>query len=103
MWRSLQLIVALALTAGVEYAAVDAARRAATFGVFTEGYGEPTRSPPERFRAAEWNVPYMLGLAVGVAAGVGLSVASALWWRLARSRRPDKGTPNQALPADTAA
>ena len=97
MSRSLQLVVALILTAGVGLAAADAARRSATFSVFTEGYGEPTRSPHERFRAAEWNVPYILGLVVGVAAGVGVSVASVLWWRLARSRRPDKGTPNQAL------
>lgn len=88
MWRSLLWVVAISLSAGVGYVAVDTARRAATLGVFTEGHGMPTQSPPEAFKAAEFNVVYLLGLAVGVAAGVGVSVAAAAWWRLARSRHP---------------
>lgn len=85
MWRLLMWIVALALTAGVVCIAVDAAQRIATFNVFTEGYGVPTISPPEAFEVAEWNIRYMFGLVVGVATGVALSLAAAIWCRLARS------------------
>ncbi len=92
MWRSLLWVVAISLTVGVGYVAVDTARRAATLGVFFEGHGMPTNSPPEAFKAAEFNVIYLLGLTVGVAAGIGVSVATVAWWRLTRSRRP-KGTP----------
>jgi hypothetical protein len=91
------LAVALALTVGVGSVALDTAHRVATLTVFTEGYGVPTKSPPEAFRAAEGNVIYLAGLAVGVATGVGLTVAAALWRRLARPRRPDHGRPNQPL------
>jgi hypothetical protein len=97
VWRSLMWVIALALTVGVGYVALDVARRAATLTVFTEGYGVPTKSPPEAFRAAERNVIYLAGVAVGVATGVGLSVAAVLWWWLARLRRSDQGTPSQAL------
>jgi hypothetical protein len=85
--HSLMAIVAVSLTAGVGYIAADTARRVATLGVFAEGHGMPTKSPPEAFQAAEWNVTYLIGLAVGVATGVGLSVATAAWWYLAWLRR----------------
>lgn len=84
--RWLAVATAAALTIGVGWVGVDAARRAFTLGVFTEGHGEPVKSPPEAFRAAEWNVIYLLGLAVGVGAGVGASAAGLLWWRVARGR-----------------
>jgi hypothetical protein len=96
VWRWLRWVVAVTLTFAVGFVAVDAARRATTLGVFLEGHGEPVRSPPEAFKAAEWNLVYLLGLAVGVATGLGLSAAAALYWRLVRSRRLDGVTPGHS-------
>jgi hypothetical protein len=87
--RSLLWIVALALTACVGYVAIDAARRAGTLSTFTRGMGTPDNPSREEVRAAEWNLVYLLGLAVGTASGVGVAVAAGLWWRLARPRRRD--------------
>lgn len=93
MLRVLLWIVAFALTIAVGFSAVDTAHRATTLGVFVEGHGEPVRSPPEAFKAAEWNVVYLLGWAVGVATGIGLSAAVWLLWRLVRSHRSNNAEP----------
>lgn len=79
--------VALALTAGVGYVGVDAARRAGTLRTFTRGMGTPDNPSREEVRAAEWNLVYLLGLAAGAASGLGVAVVAWLEWRLARTSR----------------
>lgn len=88
MRRSLVWVVALALTVGVGSVALDAARRAATLATFTRGIGTPDNPSREEVKAPEWNVVYLLGLAVGTGAGAAMAAAAGLWWQLARSRRP---------------
>jgi len=93
-------VIAIALTAGVGYVAVDAIRRAATLSTFTQGMGTPDNPSREAVRAAEWNLVYLLGLAVGLVSGLGVAIAAGLWWRIVRPRHPD-AEPGAA--ADTAA
>ena len=88
MWRSLLWVVAIALSVGVGYVAVDAAMRSATLNTFTRGMGTPDNPSREEVRLAEWNLVYLLGLGAGAASGVGVAVAAGLLWRLARPRRP---------------
>jgi hypothetical protein len=87
VWRSLMWVVAIALAVGVGYVVVDAARRAATLSTFTQGIGTPDNPSREAEREAEWNLIYLLGLAVGSASGLGVAVAGGLCWRLVRTRR----------------
>lgn len=87
MWRSVLWMVALALGAGVGYVAVDATRRASTLSTFTRGMGTPDNPSREEVRAAEWNVVYLLGLAVGSASGIGVAIATGLTLRLLRTGR----------------
>lgn len=87
MRRILLCLIALTLTIGISYVAVDAARRAATLGTFTKGMGTPDNPTREEIKIAEWNLVYLLGLVVGTATGVGFAVISQYCWRLARYRR----------------
>jgi hypothetical protein len=97
--RSLLWVITVALTVGVGYVAVDAAQRAATLGTFTQGMGTPDNPSRDAVRAAEWNLVYLLGLAVGAPSGIGVAVAVGLVWRLLRSRRPDVEQSAAAVPA----
>lgn len=89
MRRALLWIVALALTIGVAYVAIDATRRAATLDTFKRGMGTPDNPSREEVREAEWNLVYLIGLAVVSASVFGMAVAAGLWWRLARPGRQD--------------
>jgi hypothetical protein len=96
MWRSVLWVIAIALTAGVGYVAVDAARRlAATSKTFTQGMGTPDNPSPKAQQEAEWNLVYLLGLTVGVASGASLVVAAGLVLRLLR-KRPSEAEQNAA-------
>lgn len=87
MRRFLLWAVAVALTVGIGYVAFDTAQRVATLSVFREGYGTPTKSPPEAFRAAEWNILYLFGWFIGAFTGIGLGASLLMWRYLLRSRR----------------
>ncbi len=88
MWRPLMWVIAIAMTVGVGYVAVDAARRATTLGTFTQGIGTPDNPSREALQTAERNLIYLLGLAVGAVSGIVVAVAAGLWW-LVRVRRLD--------------
>jgi hypothetical protein len=74
------LVLAAGLALAIGWVAIDAAQRLETLEVAFEGHGEPVKSPPAAFAAAERNVWYLLGLIVGTATGLSLAVVLQLSW-----------------------
>ena len=80
--------LAIALTAGVVYVAIDTVDRLRVTGeVLRTGMGNFEQSPYEDKRAARFNIPYIAGLAVGVLTGIATAIGASLWWRLVSLRR----------------
>ncbi len=89
MRRATLCIVTVLLIGGIVYIAIDAVNRAnSTLRTLTQGIGTPDNPTRQEERAAELNLFYLLGLAVGITAGLGLSASICLSWKLAQSCRP---------------
>lgn len=92
--RCLMWSVAIALSGGVVYVAVDAIDRLRVTGeVLRTGMGTFEQSPYEDKRATRFNIPYIAGLVVGVPTGIAAAIAASLWWRLILVRRYFRRTP----------